>query len=115
MARHNWRDVRAERATPEIERKIAAEGFKLRLAELRAGQGHQQRDVADALETSQANVSRIEHETDLKLSTLDKYVTALGGELHVSVTFPDEPEPIELIEHRSSERSARKSKARDLA
>lgn len=59
------------------------------LAELRAGRGVTQTEVAEALGVTQANVSRIEHEEDLYLSTLRGYVEALGAELEVSAVFPD--------------------------
>lgn len=61
----------------------------LALGELRLTLGLTQQDVAQALEVTQANVSRIEHEEDLYLSTLRGYVEALGGELEVAAVFPD--------------------------
>jgi DNA-binding XRE family transcriptional regulator len=61
----------------------------LALAELRAQRGLTQTAVAETLGVSQANVSRVEHEEDLYLSTLRGYVAALGGELEVSAVFPD--------------------------
>lgn len=61
----------------------------LALAQLRGTAGMTQQSVADALEMSQANVSRIEHEEDLYLSTLRAYVAALGGELRLTAVFPD--------------------------
>lgn len=60
-----------------------------RLGELRAQRGLTQQGIADALDVSQANISRIEHEDDLYLSTLRAYVEALGGELDISARFPD--------------------------
>jgi transcriptional regulator with XRE-family HTH domain len=60
------------------------------LAALRSERGVSQRQVAGALGVSQANVSRIEHEEDVYLSTLRRYVAALGGELEVTAVFPDE-------------------------
>lgn len=38
---------------------------------------------------NQANVSRIEHEEDLYLSTLRAYVAALSGELELRAVFPE--------------------------
>ena len=61
----------------------------LALAEIREGRDLTQTDVARVLETSQANVSRVEHERDLYLSTLAHYVAALGGTLKVSAVFAD--------------------------
>ena len=61
----------------------------LALSDLRAQRGLTQRDVAGELGVTQANISRIEHEEDLYLSTLRGYVAALGGELEVNAVFPD--------------------------
>lgn len=61
----------------------------LALSELRQRQGLTQREVAATLGVSQANVSRIEHEEDLYLSTLRSYAEALGGRLEVNVVFPE--------------------------
>ncbi len=61
----------------------------LALAELRAQRGVTQQVVAGKLGVTQANISRIEHEEDLYLSTLRGYVAALGGELEVNAVFAD--------------------------
>ena len=49
-----------------------------------------QGDVAGELGVSQANVSRVEHEQDVRVSTLERYVTALGGRLEVRAIFDDD-------------------------
>lgn len=81
------------RRDPERSSRIAqhrrAIEAALALTELRNTVGMTQQSVADALEMSQANVSRIEHEDDLYLSTLRSYVAALGGELHLTAVFPE--------------------------
>jgi len=46
--------------------------------------------VASKFSVSQANISRIEHEEDLYLSTLREYVEALGGELQLKAVFEDQ-------------------------
>jgi DNA-binding XRE family transcriptional regulator len=71
------------------ERKRAIDDA-LALAALRADRGISQRQMAGTLGVSQANVSRIEHEEDVYLSTLRKYVAALGGRIEVTAIFPDE-------------------------
>ena len=58
------------------------------LAEIREEREFTRTDVARLL-TSPANVSRIERQRDLYLSTLAQYVAALGGTLKVSVVFDD--------------------------
>ena len=57
------------------------------LTEARETQGLTQQQVASKLGVSQANISRIEHEEDLYLSTLREYVEALGGELQLKAVF----------------------------
>ena len=42
------------------------------------------------IQVSQANISRIERQDDLKLSTLERYIEALGGRLEVRAIFGDE-------------------------
>jgi len=62
---------------------------ELRLGELRRGRGISQAAVAESLDVSQPNVSRIEQEGDLRLSTLGRYVAALGGDLELRAVFGD--------------------------
>lgn len=88
----SWRTVRGQR--PLNEQRIA--NYKrlmqaeTKLVELRARRGLSQVAIAEALEVSQPNVSRIEQEDDVYLSTLGRYVEALGGHLEVKAVFPDE-------------------------
>lgn len=60
-----------------------------RLGQIRLARSATQTDVAARMNVSQANISRIEHQDDLYLSTLRGYVEALGGELEVTAKFPD--------------------------
>jgi len=93
MARSkSWRTVRGQR--PLNERRVAAYkrlmDAELRLSELRSRRGLSQSTIAEALAVSQPNISRIEQEDDVYLSTLSRYVAALGGHLEVRAVFPDE-------------------------
>jgi transcriptional regulator with XRE-family HTH domain len=63
---------------------------ELRLAQLRRQRGVSQTELADALTVTQPNISRIEQEDDVYLSTLARYVAALGGRLEVRAVFEDE-------------------------
>ncbi len=60
------------------------------LTAAREQQGLTQQQLADTLGVSQANISRIEHEDDLYLSTLREYVEALGGDLQIKAVFEDQ-------------------------
>jgi transcriptional regulator with XRE-family HTH domain len=64
------------------------------LAHVREQRGVPQHKVASALKVTQANVSRIEHEEDVYLSTLRGYVEALGGKLELRAVFPDGAIPL---------------------
>lgn len=64
--------------------------LQVRLRELRERRGATQDAVAKGLGTSRPNVSRIEAEDDMRLTTLERYVRALGGRLEVRAIFEDE-------------------------
>jgi DNA-binding XRE family transcriptional regulator len=81
------------RADPEraarIDALAAAIENALDLAEMRRRQGMTQKQLAEAMNVSQANISRIEHGIDAQLSTIRTYVQALGGKLEIRAVFPD--------------------------
>lgn len=97
---------RKVRADPERARRVAEHKRAildaLALAEAREQRNVTQKDIAEILGVTQANVSRIEREEDVYLSTLRKYVEALGGRLEVSAVFPDK-----TVSLRRSNRSRR--------
>lgn len=74
--------------------KVLREQLDMRLAELRKIRDITQAELAEALATTQSGVSRIEHQDDVHLSTLVRYVHALGGELEITAVFDDERIPI---------------------
>lgn len=84
------------RADPEraarIDALAAAIENALDLAEMRRRQGMTQKQLAAAMNVSQANISRIEHGVDAQLSTIRSYVQALGGTLELRAVFPDRSE-----------------------
>lgn len=73
----------------------------LRLAALREKKGMTQKDVARALSVSQAYVSKIEREEDVYLSTMRRYVEALGGEVRMIAVFDGEEVPVSLLGTKS--------------
>lgn len=60
----------------------------LSLPELRRRIGRSQAEVALAVGTTQSGVSRLERQPDMLLSTLDDYVSALGGRLRLVIEHP---------------------------
>lgn len=85
---------RKVRADPERARRVAEHKQAildaLALAEAREQRNATQKDIAEILGMTQANVSRIEREDDVYVSTLRKYVEALGGRLELIAVFPDQ-------------------------
>lgn len=74
----------------QVDAMKRAMRLEIALAELREMRGVSQSDVAAQLATSRPNVSRIEHEVDIRLSTLERYVEALGGRLEIHAVFDDQ-------------------------
>jgi DNA-binding XRE family transcriptional regulator len=93
--RENFKSL-SENARQDPKRSARIDAYKrairdgLALGELREGRGDTQAAVAEKLGTSQANVSRIERQDDLYLSTLSGYVAALGGRLELRAVFDDQ-------------------------
>jgi transcriptional regulator with XRE-family HTH domain len=63
---------------------VEQELLEMNLQELRKAAGVTQADVATKTGMAQADVSRTESREDHRLSTLRRYVEALGGELEVN-------------------------------
>jgi hypothetical protein len=59
------------------------------LAQVRKLRSLAQATVAELMDMDQSEISRLEHRTDLLLSTLRKYIQATGGELQLVAHFPD--------------------------
>lgn len=93
--RKSFDEIRA-RVDADPYRRARVEMYKhgalaaLALAELRESRQLRQVDVAKSLGVTQANVSRLEREEDVYVSTLRNYVSALGGTLELNAVFPEE-------------------------
>ena len=91
MAR-NFSDLRAKmspEARARVDARVVAALQQLPLLELRKARSLSQQKLAEALDTTQGEVSKIEHRTDLYLSTLRNYIEAMGGELDIIARFKD--------------------------
>jgi transcriptional regulator with XRE-family HTH domain len=64
--------------------------LKLTLSELRESLGHTQSDVAKNMGVVQSALSKIEHQDDIQISTLSRYIKSLGGSLTIIARFPDQ-------------------------
>jgi transcriptional regulator with XRE-family HTH domain len=102
------KDLRRRRPANRKRVEAIKRGIELDIAlnELRERRGITQEQVAAELATSRPNVSRIEHEDDVRVTTLQRYVSAIGGELEVAVRFPDGERLTLLGQQLSSHRDA---------
>ena len=62
---------------------------EMRLRDLRNSRELSQADIAESLDSDQGNVSRLEQQADMYVSTLRRYLEALGGTLEIIAHFPD--------------------------
>lgn len=59
------------------------------LADLRRALDLTQATMAETLGVGQAEVSKIEKRADILVSTLRRFIDAMGGELEIRAVFPD--------------------------
>jgi transcriptional regulator with XRE-family HTH domain len=110
-----WAEVEAQlpqHVRDKIDAKFKVTMARLRLGDIREAVGKTQVEIASELRLGQGSVSKIERAADMYLSTLRRYIEALGGELLVSARFPEGTDI--AIESLSSARGVarRKSAAR---
>jgi transcriptional regulator with XRE-family HTH domain len=69
---------------------------ELTLRELRKARELSQETLADVLGMRQGDLSKFERRADAYLSTIRRYVVAMGGTLDLIVTFPNS-QPVKII------------------
>lgn len=107
MAGHRpWREIRGDAdRDPERRRRVQAarreaEGeqvaYEQSLAELRRARAFTQAQLAESLGVPQSQVSRLERQAELYVSTLARYLEAMGGRLELWGVFEDRRVPLSL-------------------
>lgn len=93
MKTHKWDDIRRSNFTAsqiqDLDAAVEAELLRMNLAALRSHLKKTQAEVARVAKMSQPEVSATEKRADHLVSTLRRYVKALGGELEVNAKFGD--------------------------
>lgn len=109
--RHKWSDLRArlpqgERAKLDAARALRREQKRrnMPLYELRQARAMSQEAIAEALETSQSSVSKLERRVDIYVSSLRRYIESMGGQLDIIARFPDGEVRINQFEDIDSRR-----------
>ena len=99
-------DVR-ERLSPERQQRIRERTQELLgelpLQELRQARALSQEELAEVLGLNQATISKLERRTDMYLSSLRRFVEAMGGELEITASFPEGRVRIQLFEELAEE------------
>ena len=85
---------------PNLKAEVESRAAELILEEmslraLRTGLKRTQKELADALGVGQDTVSRLENRCNIMVSTLERYIKAIGGEVSIVAEFPDRP-PVKL-------------------
>ena len=72
-----------------IDKRVQNLLKEMPLAELRQARQMTQEQIAETLKIKQASVSKMESQADMYISTMRKYIEAMGGELEIVAKFPD--------------------------
>ncbi|MBI4532778.1 MAG: helix-turn-helix transcriptional regulator [Candidatus Melainabacteria bacterium] len=87
--------------SPERRKKIEARAQELlaeemTLRELRKARKYSQVTLSEILDIRQGDLSKFERRADAYLSTIRRYVEAMGGQLDLIASFPNR-KPVKLI------------------
>jgi transcriptional regulator with XRE-family HTH domain len=89
------RQARIQDRTAELSGKMA-------LQELRQALKLTQQQIAATQHLNQAAVSKLEHQSDMYISTLRRFIKAMGGELRIVAHFPQKDITINQFEEIDS-------------
>jgi hypothetical protein len=92
MGVHRWKELQHKMGVTrrkQLRREVEQEILDMDLRGLRELVGKTQKDLAILIEQTQGQVSETERRSDHRLSTLRRYVEALGGEIEVVANFGD--------------------------
>jgi transcriptional regulator with XRE-family HTH domain len=78
---------------PETRQRVAARVREtldnMALDQLRTARGLTQENLAEILHVNQTAVSKMERRADMYISTLARFVEAMGGTLEIRACFPE--------------------------
>jgi transcriptional regulator with XRE-family HTH domain len=82
-----------EKMSPErrqkVEERAQAVLIGMALQEMRQARGLTQQDLAEILDMNQAALSKMENQDDIRVSTLRKLLSGMGGRLKLVAEFPE--------------------------
>jgi len=84
---HRWEDLKRKHLTAakiaEAEEAAGQDALEMDLRALRKAANLTQNEMAPLIEMTQSELSRLERREDHRVSTLARYVRALGGHLKI--------------------------------
>jgi DNA-binding XRE family transcriptional regulator len=87
MTAHTWQEIRAKKFSPDqlqqIDNAVEQELLEMDLRALREAAGLTQEELAQRVAITQSQLSKLERREDHRISTVRRYVAALGGELEI--------------------------------
>lgn len=84
-----FEDMPPERVD-QIRERAQQMSAAIRLAEVRKRHKTTQQFIAERMQVSQSSISQIESQGDMQLSTLLRYVHALGGKVSIQIEIDGE-------------------------
>ena len=82
-----WKSLKTARLSPSAQLRVSARVERevaLTLKQLRKGLDVTQAELAQTADMTQSEMSRLESRADHRVSSLARYVEALGGKLEIS-------------------------------
>ncbi len=87
VAASTWQEIKAKKFSPaqlqQIDDSVEQELLEMDLRALREAAGLTQEELAQRVAITQSQLSKLERREDFRLSTLRRYVAALGGQLEI--------------------------------
>lgn len=104
------KDTMSKAARDRAENRARQIMAELLLSELREAVGPSQKELAARLGIAQPTLCRLEKQSDMQVSTLQRVVEALGGELMIEAKFPKGKVAIRQFskEHKAARRRVSK-------
>ena len=90
--RHKFAELEArlpQDRRARIDRLAEKLGHDMDLAQLRTARQLSQAALGEILHVEQPAIAKLEKRTDMYLSTLRRFIEAMGGELEIVARFPD--------------------------
>lgn len=82
-------DRMSPKARVEVEERAQAMLAEMPLCQLRQALRLSQEQLASMLRVRQGTISKLERRTDMFISTLRRFIEAMGGELEINARFPE--------------------------